>query len=200
MRARLAQLRWRWRQIPRRTRLGVVIAVVAITGLVWQHYTAPESCSAQDGQNAAASTEHDHIGHGHSDDGEYQPDPAGLAPPPDFSPEAARTTVGRFALNFASPNGNHSDWLARIGSDVMPELLDQYRLTDIRNVPQAVVVQVSGPMTDNLGAPTFQVSYGDGSSVEVTLEMDVTGWKVSSVVPVDAPVGPSAPVRAQGPR
>lgn len=192
MRARLAQLRWRWRQIPRRTRLGVVIAVVAITGLLWQHYNAPQSLSTQDRQqNAAASTEHDHLGHGHEDDGhaygEYQPDPAALAPPPDFSPEAARTTVERFASNFASPNGNHDDWLTRISSDVMPELLNQYRLTDIRNVPQAKVVQVSGPVTRDLAAPAFQVSYSDGSRIEATVAMDITGWKVSSVVPLDAP-------------
>jgi hypothetical protein len=203
MRARLAQLRWRWRQIPGRTRLGMVIAVVAIAGLIWQHYNAPDTTGDQGGQSTAESTEDAHAGHDHGDDGhahgESQPDPATMAAPPDFSPEAARVTAERFAANFASPNGNHDDWLARISPDVMPELLDQYRLTDVRNIPQTVVVQVSGPMANNPAVPTFQVSYGDGSRVETTLEMDVAGWKVSSVVPIDAPAAPAAPAPAPSP-
>lgn len=198
MRARLAQLWWRWKQIPGRTRLGMAIAVVAIAGLAWQHYTAPDPVA--DGQHSAAESADAHAGHDHGEDGhahgEYQPDPATMAPP-DYSPEAARITVERFASNFASPNGNHNDWLARIGTDVMPELLDQYRLTDIRNIPQTTVTQVNGPMASNPAAPTFEVGYSDGASVEVTLEMDLTGWKVSSVVPVDA-APPAAPAPVPG--
>ncbi|MFV8227423.1 hypothetical protein [Mycolicibacterium fortuitum] len=190
MRARLAQLVWRWRQIPGRTRLGMVIAAVAIAGLAWQHYTTPDSAPGAGQPSVAESSDDAHAGHDHGDDGhahgEYQPDPSTMAPPPDYSPEAARLTVERFASNFASPNGNHDDWLTRIGADVMPELLDQYRLTDVRNIPQTTVTQVNGPMASNPAAPTFEVAYGDGASVEVTLEMDLTGWKVSSVVPVEA--------------
>ena len=201
MRARLAQLLWRWRQVPGRTRLGMVIAVLAIAGLAWQHYTAPDTTPSTQGGGSAAEISHE--GHDHGDDGhahgEYQPDPATTAAPPDYSPEAARATAERFASNFASPNGNHDDWLARISPDVMPELLDQYRLTDIRNIPQTVVAQVDGPMASNPAAPTFQVGYGDGSSIEATLEMDVAGWKVSSVVPVEAALPPApAPVPDPG--
>ena len=76
----------------------------------------------------------------------------------------------------------------------MPELLDQYRLTDIRNVPQATVAHVNGPMAADPAVPTFQITYSDGSSVETTLEMAIGGWKVSSVVPVDSPAGPAGPV------
>lgn len=199
MGARWAQLRWQWRRIPGRTKLGVAIAVVAIAGLLWQHYTATDTTSAQGGQRSAAEATDEHAGHDHGTDGhahgEYQPDPATMAPPPDFSPDAARITASRFASNFASPNGNHDDWLGRITPDVMPELLDQYRLTDIRNIPQTVVTQVNGPMGSNPAVPTFQVSYGDGSRIEATLEMDIAGWKVSSVVPVDAPA-PDAPAAA----
>ena len=81
----------------------------------------------------------------------------------------------------------------------MPELLDQYRLTDIRNVPQAAAAQVNGPMAADPAVPTFQVAYSDGSSVETTLEMAVGGWKVSSVVPVDGPADPAAPLPSPRP-
>lgn len=193
MRARLAVLRWRWRQIPSRTRLGLLIAVVAIAGLVWQHDAAGDTTASD---TSAAQVSHD--GHDHGDDGhahgEYQPDPATMAAPPDFSPEAARATAERFASNFASPNGNHDDWLARLAPDVMPELLDQYRLTDVRNIPQTVIAEVNGPMASDPAVPTFQVVYGDGARIETTLEMDVEGWKVSSVVPIDTATPQPAPV------
>ena len=192
MRTRLAQLRYQWRRIPLRTQMGLLIAVVAIAGLAWQHYSNVETAAPRSDQQAAQEGEinhedHDHDGHAL---GEYQPDPSELPPPPDFSPEAARVTAERFATNFASPNGNRDDWLARISPDVMPELLDQYRLTDIRNVPQATVAHVNGPMAADPAVPTFQITYSDGSSVETTLEMAIGGWKVSSVVPVDSPAGP----------
>ena len=193
MKARLAQLRYQWRRIPLRTRMGLLIAVVAIAGLAWQHYSSVETAAPGSDQQAAQEGEINHDGHDHDGHalGEYQPDPSELPPPPDFSPEAARVTAERFATNFASPNGNRDDWLARISPDVMPELLDQYRLTDIRNVPQATVAQVNGPMTADPAVPTFQVAYSDGSSVEATLEMAIGGWKVSSVVPLDSPADPT---------
>lgn len=203
MRTQLAQLRHQWRRIPLRTRMGLLIAVVAIAGLAWQHNTSSETGAPRPDQQAAQDGEINHAGHDHDHDGhalgEYQPDPSELAAPPDFSPEAARVTAERFATNFASPNGNRDDWLARISGDVMPELLDQYRLTDIRNVPQATVAQVNGPMAADPAAPTFQVAYSDGSSVETTLEMAVDGWKVSSVVPVDSPAVPAGPAPSPAP-
>lgn len=202
MKARLAQLRYQWRRVPLRTRMGLLIAVVAIAGLAWQHYSSVETAAPGSDQQDAQEGEINHDGHDHDGHalGEYQPDPSELPPPPDFSPEAARVTAERFATNFASPNGNRDDWLARISPDVMPELLDQYRLTDIRNVPQATVAQVNGPMTADPAIPTFQVAYSDGSSVEATLEMAIGGWKVSSLVPLDIPADstgaadPAAPV------
>lgn len=198
MRARLAMLRYRWRRIPQRTRMGLLIAVIAIAGLAWQHHSSSEvdTAAPQADPPAAERGEINHDGHDHGDGhalGEYQPDPSDLPPPPDFSPEAARVIVERFAANFASPNGNRDDWLARLTPDVMPELLDQYRLTDIRNVPQATVTQVKGPLSSDPAIPTFQVVYSDGSSVEASVGMDISGWKVSTVVPVESPIAPPAP-------
>ena len=176
--------------------MGLLVAVVAIAGLAWQHNSNGETAAPRPAQQASQDGEinhddHDHDGHAL---GEYQLDPSELPAPPDFSPEAARVTAERFATNFASPNGNRDDWLARISGDVMPELLDQYRLTDIRNIPQTTVAHVNGPMASDPAVPTFEVSYSDGSSVETTLEMAVGGWKVSSVVPVDHPVAPAGPI------
>ncbi|OFJ51857.1 hypothetical protein BEL07_20570 [Mycolicibacterium grossiae] len=196
MRARLAMLRYRWRRIPQRTRMGLFIAVVAIAGLAWQHQSSEVDTAAPPEPPAAEQGEINHDGHDHGDGhahGEFQPDPSDLPPPPDFSPEAARVIVERFAANFASPNGNRDDWLARLAPDVMPELLDQYRLTDIRNVPQATVTEVKGPLSSDPAIPTFQVVYSDGSSVETSVGMDIGGWKVSTVVPVESPVPPPAP-------
>lgn len=192
MRQRLAMLRYRWRRIPVRARMGALIAAIAVAGLTWQYYTA---------EDVAPNTEQvdsgdiDHEGHDHGPEdghalGEYQPDPSELPPPPDFSPEAARVTAERFASNFASPNGNRDDWLARIAPDVMPELLDQYRLTDIRNIPQASVARVDGPVASDPAVATFQVTYTDGSSVEATLEMAIDGWKVSTVIPIERQIPP----------
>lgn len=196
MRVRLAMLRYRWRRIPQRTRMGLFIAVVAIAGLAWQHQSSEVDTAAPPEPPAAEQGEINHDGHDHGDGhahGEFQPDPSDLPPPPDFSPEAARVIVERFAANFASPNGNRDDWLSRLAPDVMPELLDQYRLTDIRNVPQATVTEVKGPLSSDPAIPTFQVVYSDGSSVETSVGMDIGGWKVSTVVPVEGPVPPPAP-------
>ena len=43
MRTRLAQLRYQWRRIPLRTQMGLLIAVVAVAGLAWQHYSSVET-------------------------------------------------------------------------------------------------------------------------------------------------------------
>lgn len=193
------QLRIWLRRIPSRTRMGVLIAVIAIAGLAWQHYNGTQPSAAKPQQQASTASggfSHDGDAHSAADGdalGEYQPDPSELPPPPDFSPGAARATVERFATNFASPHANRDDWLARISPDVVPELQDQYRLTDIRNVTQATVQEVTGPLTSDTMAPTFQVLYSDGSRVEVTVEMAIDGWKVSRVVPVDTLVDPAGP-------
>ena len=107
MKARLAQLRYQWRRIPLRTRMGLLIAVVAIAGLAWQHYSSVETTAPESDQQAAQEGEINHDGHDHDGHalGEYQPDPSELPPPPDFSPAAARVTAERFATNFAFPNG-----------------------------------------------------------------------------------------------
>ena len=190
------QLRYRWRRIPMRTRMGALIAIIAIAGLTWQYYTVEDVAPTAE---QVTPGEIDHEGHDHGPEdghahGEYQPDPSELPPPPDFSPEAARVIAERFASNFASPNGNR-DWIARITPDVMPELLDQYRLTDIRNVPQASVARVDGPLAADPILPTFQIVYSDGSAVETTLEMAIDGWKISTVVPVQ-PQAPPPPAAA----
>ncbi|WP_241479821.1 hypothetical protein [Mycolicibacterium neoaurum] len=176
--------------------MGLLIAVIAIAGLAWQHHSSQVDPAGQPEPSAVEQGEINHDGHDHGDGhavGEYQPDPSALPAPPDFSPEAARVTVERFAANFASPNGNREDWLARLGPDVMPELLDQYRLTDIRNVPQTTVAQVDGPLSSDPIIPTFQVNYSDGTSVEISVGMDISGWKVSTVVPVSSSVPAPAP-------
>ena len=199
MRAVIAQLVWRWRRIPGLTRLAMLIAVVALAGLAWQYSSSPGSESGD--RAAEADTAHTYEGDGHAY-GEYQLEPSEQEPPPDYSPDAAMVTAGRFAGNFVSPNGNRDDWLARIGPDVMPELLDQYRLADIRNIPQTAVTGLAEAATSDPAFPTFEVSCADGQRVEVTLEMSMQGWKVSTVVPVEAPPAPAVeepPVPGVGP-
>lgn len=195
LKARWWWLRVRWRRIPGRIKLGVLIGVVAVAALTVQHYSGPRP---EDSPPAATDTaaplpsgEFD-AGHAH---GEFQPEPTDLPPPPDYSQEAARAVTERFATNFGAPNGNFDDWLARISPDVSAELQEQYRLTDIRNVAQATVLSVTGPVNALAPAPAFQVAYSDGSRVEITVEMDIAGWKVSSVVPLD-PATPPAPADA----
>ena len=197
MNARLRDLWVRARRVPARTRFGVLIAVVAIAGLAWQHQsgspdstTAPQQAAPETGQLTRDGDGFRLDGHAL---GEFQPDPRQLPPPPDFSAGAARSTVERFAANFAAPNGDREDWLARLSEDVMPELLAQYRLTDLRNVPQAAVEQVRGPLPGDPLAPAFQVTYTDGTGIEATMDMGSTGWKVSTVIPVSAAESPAPP-------
>ncbi|MCH9731976.1 MAG: hypothetical protein K0U84_20265 [Actinomycetia bacterium] len=194
MKAAVAGLRRRWRQIPTRTRVGIAIAVIAIAGMSWQHYFSAPVAPQLTGEAAVASE----IALGGHAIGEYQPEADQMPPAPDFSSEAARATVVRLATNFASPQGGGGQWLAAISADVMPELADQYRLTDLRNVDQARVLGVRGPLGTDWAAPTFAVDYSNGSTVEITAEMAITGWKVSTVVPVDppaesSPADPDAP-------
>lgn len=200
MRLQLMALRLRWRQIPGRTRMGMMLAVIAMAGLAWQHYTGGEAVSpAADTRTVVSGQDmHEHE-HSHSHDmgedaaaGEYQPDPSELVPRLDLSPEAARAAAERFATNFAAPNANRDDWLARISPDVVPDLLDQYRTTDIRNLPQAAVVDLTGPLPGDPATPSFHVAYSDGTNVELRLEMSGGGWQVATVLPL-TPNNPAAP-------
>ena len=58
------------------------------------------------------------------------------------------------------------------------QLAEQYRLTDIRNVTQADVTSVDGPVRQEPGTLTFDVDYSDGSRIEIRLETGTEGWKV----------------------
>lgn len=186
MRARLELLRWRWRQIPGRTRLGMAIAIVAIAGLIWQHDVAQESA----GDQAAAAPAAAHSGAADPDAHSHAEETA--AAPATVTPDDARITATRFASNLASPNANHDNWVARLTPDTKADLLAQYQSADITTVTQTSVTQVNGPMSTDPSVPTFAVSYADGSRIQVTLELDGTGWKVSSVVPVSPAAGPDS--------
>ena len=120
------------------------------------------------------------------------------SPPPTIttdaaSQDAARATAQRFATNFGTPNGNRDDWLARICPDVSAQLAEQYRLTDIRNVTQADVTSVDGPVRQEPGTITFDVDYSDGSRIEIRLETGTEGWKVINVAATDFQRCPSGP-------
>lgn len=213
-------LRVRWRTLPGRLKLGLLIAALAVAGLTWQHYAVDsppppppvaanpaDSVDAHD-HGAAGDDGHDHgaagdDGHAH---GEYQLPDSGGAPPAgatapaavDLSVDAARATAQRFATNFASPGGDRDGWLARISPDLLPDLQNQYRMTDIRNVPQAAVTAVAGPITQAAAGMTFEVSYSDNSRIVVGVDMADSGWKVATVVPAAAddtsrPAGPAGP-------
>ncbi|OJZ66755.1 hypothetical protein BRW65_26820 [Mycobacterium paraffinicum] len=206
LRARWWRLRWRVRRVPLRIRLGVIAGIVAVAGLCWQYSThhGDADASERHQQRPAASA---------------TPAPAPAAPPPDYgdnpevgqlpaptvapqlaSIDAARALAARFATNFASPNDNHDDWLARISPDVSQQLIEQYRLTDIRNVPQAAVSSLDGPLDELPGAVAFRATYNDGTQIEIRLALAADGWKVANVVPVNsdtapAPASPSPGVR-----
>ncbi len=208
-------LRVRWRALPGRLKLGLLIAALALVGLTWQHYAAdtpppppPAAANPADAHDHGADGDdgHDHgaaaeDGHAH---GEYQLPDSGGAPAAggsapaavDLSVDAARATAQRFATNFASPGGDRDGWLARISPDLLPDLANQYRMTDIRNVPQAAVTAVAGPITQAAAGMTFEVSYSDNSRIVVGVDMADSGWKVASVVPAAAdnpplPAGPA---------
>ncbi|AGB27301.1 hypothetical protein Mycsm_07207 (plasmid) [Mycobacterium sp. JS623] len=191
MRQRIAYLRRQWRRIPARTRMGVAIAVMAVAGLAWQHHTnVTDTTTAPAVQQHAAPT-----GPALTEPPTLSvtPSPSESSAPVDVSSAGARSAAERFATNFATPNGDRDGWLARLSTDVSPELLGQYQSTDIATVPQTAVSQVTGPMGADPGVATFQIDYADGSRLEATLELGEAGWKVSSVIPVEhsAPPAPA---------
>jgi hypothetical protein len=189
--------RW-WQRISRRMLLGLGVAVLAIGTLVWQHYdgTTPGQPPAATTPTTSSAPTPTPPAQGSPDLGD-DPDvdqlpPATLAAADPATQDAARTTAQRFATNFATPNGNREDWLSRLTPDVSLQLARQFRLTDIRNVTQAAVTEVTGPVRQEPGSAVFDVGYDDGSRIEIQLEDGTEGWKVVDVEPLASPDG-SAP-------
>ncbi|MBS4730592.1 hypothetical protein MSM1_20480 [Mycobacterium sp. SM1] len=187
------------RCIPARTRLGAGIAVIALAGLIWQHHSHTEQAGGPATQPPAASSPTSPPASGSAEFGD-NPDvgqlPAPTVAPQAASTDAARAVAARFATNFATPNGNRDDWLARISADVSPQLMEQYRLTDIRNVHQALLNSVQGPLDERDGAAAFRATYNDGSQIEIRLETAADGWKVVNVLPISSEAAPAAPTPA----
>jgi hypothetical protein len=169
-----------WRRIPRRPQLGLAVAVLAVAALAWQHHSHAAAKPHDVAPPAAAA--------GSAPDMGDAPAVGQLTPPTltadAASQDAARAAAQRFATNFATPNGNRDDWLARISGDVSDQLAEQYRLTDIRNVTQADVASVDGPVRQEPGTITFDVDYSDGSRIEIRLEAGTEGWKAINVLPL----------------
>lgn len=178
----------------RRARIvaGAAAAAVAIAGLAWHHHheaTVGQAQLPNTAVNAAVSTVPDP-----ADLGDIS---AGQLAPPTVNVDAnsvavAREVVTRFATNFASPNGNREDWLARITPDVSAQLVEQYRLTDIRNVTQAAVSAVDGPVRQGPASVTFDVTYDDQSRIEIRMETGPDGWKAVNVLPLNSNGLPAA--------
>ena len=174
-----------WPRIPRRALLGVAGALTAVAALAWQHHS-DAAAQPHHEQRPAASAPATPAAGAPSD---AAAPPVGQLPPPTIttdaaSQDAAHATAQRFATNFGSPNGNRDDWLARICPDVSAQLAELYRLTDIRNVTQADVTSVDGPVRQEPGTLSFDVAYSDGSRIEIRLETGTEGWKVINVVPL----------------
>lgn len=152
MRARVELLRWRWRQISSRTRLGMAIAIVAIAGLIWQHDAA--EVGRQPGAAApvpARSVDAAAGAAGHAE--ETAAAPVTVTPTtPGSPPHGSRRTW--------LPNGNHDNWVARLTPDTKADLLAQYQSADIATVTQAAVTQVNGPMSTDPSVPTFRCPTG----------------------------------------
>lgn len=189
-----------------RVLLAAIIAAVAIAGLIWQHYHRQPDAGTPTPPAASVSTPAQTPGSSFEQ----------LAPPTvsmDANSAAdAKAVVTRFATNFGSPNGNHDDWLARLTPDVSVQLIEQFRLTDIRNVTQAAVAVVDGPVRQEPASMTFDVTYDDGSRIEVRVETGPAGWKAVNVLPLSShglpapsadltnPPGPGAPGTDEGSR
>ena len=193
--------RWWWlrawlRRIPPRVRLGAAAAVFAMAGLLWQYsshggvadHAAPTAAPPPSAVSAPASGP-----------GEWGDNPdVGQLSPPTVAPQlasidAAREVAQRFATNFATPNGDRDGWLARIDADASAQLIEQYRLTDIRNLTQATVTSLQGPVSAHDGAAAFHAAYSDESNIEIRLELSAEGWKVVNVLPLPATAGTDGP-------
>lgn len=191
----------RW---PMHRKIGVIVAIAAVAGLVWIDYTNSHNTDpAAPTQASASATPTDTEDTTDQDDtaaGTYQVPGNGTVPVPDASVDAARSTAERFATNFGSPNGNFDDWYARISPDISLQLREQYRLTDIRNVAQNTIKTLTGPLNQLPGTMAFDVTYSDSSRMEVRVEMGVEGWQVINVLPLqDNPAPAPAPVIAPAP-
>jgi hypothetical protein len=182
VRGRARRLRMWVRRIPVRFRLGVIVAMIALAGLAWEHHSHNDSPPI-----TASFTPTARSTPGVGDYGEnagQQQLPAPTVAPQAASIDAARAVAARFAANFATPGNDREDWLARIDGDVSTQLREQYQLTDVRNVTQAAVSAVEGPLDQLPGAVEFRAAYSDGSQVQMHLELEVDGWKIVNVVPV----------------
>jgi hypothetical protein len=191
-RARLAV-----RRIPARVKVGVAVGVIAVAGLAWEHHNHTEQLAATPPSQAAPAPAPAAGDYGDQPSQEQLPPPT--VAPQAASMDAARTVAQRFAGNFATPNNNRDDWLNRIDADVSPQLREQYQLTDIRNVNQATVTALAGPLGMLPGAVAFRASYSDGTQIQMHLELELDGWKIVNVVPVrteaSAPHGDQPEVR-----
>lgn len=187
-RARLAV-----RRLPARTKVGLIVGAIAVAGLAWEHHSHVEQLATTPPSTAAPAAV--------PADGDYGDQPSQQQlPPPTVSPQAAsmdaaRTVAQRFAGNFAAPNNNRDDWLSRIDADVSPQLAEQYQLTDIRNVNQARVTGLVGPLDVLPAAVAFRATYSDGTQIQMHLELGFDGWKIVNVVPVhsEAPAAGNQP-------
>lgn len=180
------------RRLPGRVKVGLFVAVVAVAGLAWEHHSHTEQIATITPSRAASAPAPAAGDYG--DQPSQQQLPAPTVAPQAGSMDAARVVAQRFAGNFAAPNNNRDDWLNRIDADVSPQLAEQYQLTDIRNVNQATVTGLVGPLDVLPGAVAFRASYSDDSRIQMHLELALDGWKIVNVVPVQA----AAPAAAGG--
>lgn len=185
---RLRRARLSVRRLPARIKVGVFVAVIAVAGLAWEHHSHTEQLAATTPSKTVSAPAAGDYG----DEPSQQQLPAPTVAPQAASMDAARVVAQRFAGNFAAPNNNRDDWLNRIDADVSPQLREQYQLTDIRNVNQATVTGLVGPLDVLPGAVAFRASYSDDSQIQMHLELALDGWKIVNVVPVQA-APPAAP-------
>ncbi len=175
-RRRLAEL---GRRIPPRVLVAAVVATVAISALVWQHHRSadppPAAVVAGSALTPPAVS---------APPGIEQLPPPMIAEQDSASEAAARAAAQRFAVDFAAPGDDRNGWLTRLAPEVSAQLLEQYRLTDIRNVPQTDLTGVEGPVRQEPGTYTFTAGYSDGSAISIRLETGTEGWTVINVVPL----------------
>jgi hypothetical protein len=193
-----------WRGLPGRIRLAAVVAVIAVTGLIWQYGPEPGGHTQRGAAAPTSTTANPALGRApaSAETGACEPDPSSCAgsmpwatagavpapvplPPVDFNPADARTVAQRFATNFADPGTSREDWLARITPDLSPGLVDQYRLTSYANVINSALDSVSDAQNPGSGAVSFTAAYRDGDRIEIRLSGGIEGWKVVAVLPID---------------